>query len=216
MVCSTVIKMKHQGKCSLNVSANFPLSVFLSLSEDLSFSHSFLKDLQGERGVDILPFHRHAPWRKHTGVISQLCRVMARGNTGRADLFPAVMLLPQKKKAISLWQVVTECFSQLLIFTCFSSHQMAWSIVCPSWGICFFFLFFPTSPVPFDTGLYFPRAIGPNLWGFDGGFSKIFPSKSCQRSLRSVGCHQVGTDIDLVVGKIHHTQLFSTHHGQMR
>ena len=34
--------------------------------------------------------------------------------------------------------------------------------------------------------------LASNLRGFDGGFSKIIPSKSCQCSWRSVRCHQVG------------------------
>lgn len=82
--------------------------------------------------------------------------------------------------------------------------------MCSSRGISlvFIFFFFKTSSVPFYTGLYFLCAIGPNLQGFDGGFSKIIPSKSCLSSLRSVGCHQVGADIDLVVGKLHRTLLF--------
>lgn len=60
MACTAVIKMKHQGKCNMNVSANSPaLCVAFPLSEDFSVSHSFLKYLQGELGVDILPFGRH-------------------------------------------------------------------------------------------------------------------------------------------------------------
>lgn len=66
MACTAVIKMKHQGKCYMNVSANSP-SLYFFLSEDVLFSHSFLKYLQGKLRVDILPFHRHAAWRKHTG-----------------------------------------------------------------------------------------------------------------------------------------------------
>lgn len=57
--------------------------------------------------------------------------------------------------------------------------------------------------------------LAPNLLGFGGGFTKIIPSKSCQCSWRSVSCHQVEADIDLVVGKLHHTWLFPACCGQM-
>lgn len=68
MACTAVIKMKHQGKCYMNVSANSPpLCVSLPLPEDFSFGHSFLKYLRGKLGVDILPFHRHAAHETHWG-----------------------------------------------------------------------------------------------------------------------------------------------------
>lgn len=49
--------MKHQGECYMDVSANFSLPLcWLSVSEDFSFSHSYLKYLQRKWGVDICFF----------------------------------------------------------------------------------------------------------------------------------------------------------------
>ncbi len=93
--------------------------MFLSLSKDFSFSHSFLKYLQDKLGVDILPFHRHAARRRHTGVISQLCRVITRSNTGHAELFQALLILPQKKKSLLLMVRCDKMLSTALDFLMF-------------------------------------------------------------------------------------------------
>lgn len=100
MACTGVIKMKHQGKCYMNVSANPPslrVCFFLPLRTSPLVT-VFLKYLQGKLGVDILPFHRHAARRRlFGGNFTAVVGNVARSNTGHGELFPALLILPERK-----------------------------------------------------------------------------------------------------------------------
>lgn len=57
----------------------------------------------------------------------------------------------------------------------------------------------------FCTRLCFHHAIRAASGASGGGFSKIIPSKSCQRRWRSVSCQRVEAHIEPVVVKRHRT-----------
>lgn len=150
----------------MNVSANSPSVCFFLSLRTFSFSHSFLKYLQGKVGVDISPFHRHAAWRRHIGVISQLCRVMARTNTGHGELFLALLTLPQKRKG-------PYRLSQNAFHSSWFSHVSApfrrLGVLCvPPGGFgSFFIYFFLNLPCPILHWIVFPVCYWlkpPGLW----------------------------------------------------
>lgn len=132
-----VIKMKHQGKCYMNVSANSPtLCVSFSLSGDFSFSHSFLKYLQGKTRCWHFDFSSSCSWEETLRVISQLFQVMARSNRPCGAISCSHTYSSSKKKPSAysrLWQNAFHKFQVLCVPLGGFGLFFLLNLLCPIW-----------------------------------------------------------------------------------
>lgn len=132
---------------------------------------------------------------------------------GQVELFLVLFILAQKRSLL----LIVGCHKMLstaLDFLMFQLHFDGLECCLSLQGDFVFFSLKKKKKPPlshFTLDCISSLLLPPNLWGFNGGFSKIIPSKRCQCSWRSVSCHRVEADIDLVVVKQHHTALFSAH-----